>query len=214
MTPFHSLSVESHLLSVRQFSMVWVTGFTLLHFWAVLCYHAIFCRKFWEDIGIVAVDQNAGDTQNDQNKNETSRKWQGENGVLYRLVHTFASVVFHSEWDKVDRTVLLDDSTVLIVRQLLLTFLGPSSAYFAFLFVGRGLTRDLSGICCGQDLPQIHYSNAQKMMLYRFFTIGVIALQLIAMCRSKLRNWFEAVHNAARDDRYLVGVTLLEYVVQ
>lgn len=202
-TPYHSLSNGSQL------SMVWVTGLTLLHFWAAMCYFGIFCRKFWVDMGVLDVDRNAEQVQNAKNdgvKNASLHGWQGSNGVISRAVHIFSSVVFHSEWDKVDRTALLDESTVPLTRQLLLTLLGPTCTYFTFFSAIRVFSQYLD------LLPQVTYSNFYKMIVYDICTIAIISLQLIAKFQSKLHNWFVAVHNAARDDRYLIGVILLDYV--
>jgi len=207
-TPYHSLPNGSQLL------LVWVTGLTLLHFWAAMCYFGIFCRKFWVDIGVldiglIDVDRNVEEVQNAKNdgvESAPTHGWQGSEGVISRFARIFSSVIFHSEWDKVDRVALLDESTIPLTRQLLLTLLGPTVTYFTFFFAIRVFRQNR------QLLPKGTYSNFYKMIVYDIFTIVVVLLQLIAKFRSKLQNWFVAVHNAARDDRYLIGVILLDYV--
>jgi len=207
-----------HSLYVRDTFPVWITGFILLHFWAVLCYFGIFSRMFLAGNKMLGREQNGQNEEQaqngvyDANEMDSHNIWQGGNGIVSRVIHIFTSVIFYSEWDKVDRTVLLDESTVPLLCQLLLTLLGPSFLYFISLFPIHVLRKDLSGICCGHGTHEQHVSNLYNMMIYRIITTATIILQLVAAFQAELRSWFAAVHNAARDDRYLIGVTLLDYV--
>merc|ERR1712150_204676 len=134
---------------------------------------------------------------NDANETESHHLWGGGGGIVSRVIHIFTSVIFYSEWDKVDRTVLLDESTVPLLCQLLLTLLGPSFLYLLSLFPIHELRKDISGICCGHDTHELQVSNVYNMIIYRVITTATIILQLVAAFQAELRNWFTAVHNAA-----------------
>jgi hypothetical protein len=45
----------------------------------------------------------------------------------------------------------------------------------------------------------------------RIFSIVTISLQLVMTFREPLKRWFEKAHQAARDDRYLIGEILLNW---
>jgi len=49
------------------------------------------------------------------------------------------------------------------------------------------------------------------MILYRSFSLIIVSLQLCMCFQEPLKEWFEKAHNAARDERYLMGEILLNY---
>ncbi len=121
----------------------WSVGFVLLHLWGVLCYFSAFRRDVWARIGRFAfndVNNNNNDfgnraapAQQEQRRDREIGEeniWQGENGIVHRFVDTLWSVVVNQEWDKVNRAVLLGDSTLPISRKLLFLLAIPTVASF------------------------------------------------------------------------------------
>jgi hypothetical protein len=51
-----------------------------------------------------------------------------------------------------------------------------------------------------------------RMLLFRTCMAFHIIVQLCSSFRLALESWFHAAHKAARDDRYLVGEVLMDYV--
>ena len=54
--------------------------------------------------------------------------------------------------------------------------------------------------------------GAYRAFIFRSVSVAVTSFYLASALRSPLQRWFCAVHKAARDDRYLVGEILLNYV--
>lgn len=50
------------------------------------------------------------------------------------------------------------------------------------------------------------------MAAFRIMSGLVLVSRLSFACHTMLHHWFKAAHQAARDDRYLVGEVLMDYV--
>jgi E3 ubiquitin-protein ligase MARCH6 len=50
-----------------------------------------------------------------------------------------------------------------------------------------------------------------RVAMFRLCMLCHVLFQLASAFRSRIDRWFEAAHEAARDDRYLVGEVLLNY---
>jgi hypothetical protein len=50
-----------------------------------------------------------------------------------------------------------------------------------------------------------------KMVLFRICMAVHVLVQLGSSSRARLEIWFQAAHDAARDDRYLIGEILMNY---
>jgi len=51
-----------------------------------------------------------------------------------------------------------------------------------------------------------------RMIVFQFSAVCVVISQLANAFQSPLKHWFEAAHKAARDNRYLVGEALLDFL--
>merc|ERR1711862_623283 len=123
---------EAALFSLKSCVRAWLSGFLILHVWAVMCYFGAFSRNFWQGIFM-----NGNDNNNDEDEvivNEgTMQKWQGKDGRIYIFVDTLVNIFSKWEWEKVDSTLLLHNCMIPFVRELglffcisLLTLIAPS----------------------------------------------------------------------------------------
>merc|ERR1711862_954502 len=87
---------EAALFSLKSCVRAWLSGFLILHVWAVMCYFGAFSRNFWQGIFM-----NGNDNNNDEDEvivNEgTMQKWQGKDGLIYIFVDTLVNIF--SEWE-------------------------------------------------------------------------------------------------------------------
>eukprot|EP00538_Stauroneis_constricta_P007814 CAMPEP_0119568068 /NCGR_PEP_ID=MMETSP1352-20130426/37812_1 /TAXON_ID=265584 /ORGANISM="Stauroneis constricta, Strain CCMP1120" /LENGTH=69 /DNA_ID=CAMNT_0007617405 /DNA_START=84 /DNA_END=290 /DNA_ORIENTATION=- len=51
-----------------------------------------------------------------------------------------------------------------------------------------------------------------RMFIFRLSVVLLTASQLVITFQHVIHVWFEAAHSAARDDRYLIGEILMNYV--
>jgi E3 ubiquitin-protein ligase MARCH6 len=127
----------------------WISGITLLHIWAALCYLGVFKVDFWieiiDDIGadngreqldredellhVVNFDESK---DNGTRNTPKGRSWQGKNGKIGRFFKTIIAVLCYSEWDKVDRTVLLDECCLPLFDAISISLFAPLSLSLLF----------------------------------------------------------------------------------
>jgi len=185
----------------------WIVGFTLLHVWGILCYFGAFKRSFWIEIGLLRRGNNRGEVAGQNNaipprgeiengaKGEdaaSSSLWQGDKGIIFHFFNIISSVLFDMEWDKVDRTVLLDDCAMPVFWQLFITLTSSTCLYILSIVFSIGENRRI---------------------LYRLLFSIALSAQLAFSFQPQLRAWFNVAHKAARDDRYLIGEILLDYAL-
>lgn len=206
------------LLDRNELVLSWGAGMLLLNMWAAMCYIGAFHFDFWMKIcsflyvrGQEGVDRN--DNINNQSDNyiqEVNKiklvdrsKWQGQEGIISRFFSIISSVIFEAEWDIVDSVTLLDECAIPITFHLLCLFITPiflnTGIYYLVLFIWGG------------DFWENIIPCLYKMIIYRIFTVITISFQLATTFQQPLKYLFISAHNAARNDRYLIGEELLNY---
>lgn len=189
----------------------WGTGFVLLNFWAYMCVKSGFTLQFWANVGNVEFD-GAGDVgpQADANAKGGTVCWQGtDNGRIHRFFEVLSAVFLRGEWDQVDPDILIRDCInpiALKVSQVL---------YFPCMIVGiwvlclNGTELERVGVV----VPQMGlvFEGLFRMYVFRGLCVIAIAVQSALAFREELKAWFQVVHKAARDDRYLIGEVLLNH---
>jgi len=199
----------------------WGTGTLLLNLWAIMCYFQMFSVKFWTDMVMGDIPGNGNDNLNAvpvgerqegannpaQNVNRrgniaqgtdanevTGSTWQGKDGVIACTVESVKAFASGWEWDKVDKQSLLQDCAIPISKHLAISCAVPVAALAFSIPLLNTLGRQI-GV------------NA----IFRTFTIASIVVDSVNSSKGSLNCWFQAAHNIARDDRYLIGEILLNY---
>jgi len=188
----------------------WPVGFMLLNIWAALCYHGAFRAVFWVKIqklvfGTIAGgpplenDGNGGNNRQNQNVAAENAKdleialAQNDGGVA-RLVHVLNAAIYNHEWDKIDRSILLDGCLFPVTYHLASILLIPLGA-------------------CSLIEHIIHLPSEEILAinLHWCFAFITLIVKLSKQYQSSLKSWYAVCHKAARDHRYLVGQVLLDY---
>ena len=97
--------------------------------------------------------------------------WQGQDGLIGRLVDIMYSVLGKWEWDKVDRDVLLTQCLIPITQQLTILLLGPICAYLGWSTLLSALTRSRGGAGIICKLP-FQTTQARGLQCILLFSIG------------------------------------------
>lgn len=215
----------------------WLFGLCLLHLWASLCYVGAFRRQYWIENEIVE-NNDAGEINNDHDRqagarNEGQRNgearnqahtvemqhldddvdgqqtgvWQGNDGRVQQFSEVIFSVLARWEWDKVEHVPLLEEFAVPIVRQLSLSLMVPLLVSFA---VTSSVNIFLANSYHESNEP-FFFGGSFRLLVYRLVAVITMSLQIAGGFQKPLQRWFDAVHKAARDDRYLIGEILLNY---
>jgi len=207
----------------------WTTGSLLLHLWAVLCYIGLFTKEFWSGIGVALNGGEGGNNErplerNDGNGNQEAvnlvhetemkerRIWQGKDGRIAVFCDVLSRSLLYWEWDKVDRSALLQETTVPITCQLCLSLGLP---FLLFILIDVTIRTYFSTLTStGIVLPILGLVDYgyYRMIVFQFSAVCVVISQLANAFQSPLKHWFEAAHKAARDNRYLVGEALLDFL--
>jgi len=139
---------KEDLLSISSILVSWCLGFIVLHFWAFLCYVGVFESDFWMRNGFIGVivpiindngfqdEDNNDNDENDSYYNEENsegiverrdslQKWQGKDGIIFRVVQLLYSILYNQEWDKVDHVMLIEEFSLPVIRQLFVVFCLP-----------------------------------------------------------------------------------------
>ncbi len=200
-----SLDLFAGISSLTATSLLksWGSGSILLNVWAYLCIESVFTKKFWVNIGNAAFeadDEDAGLADPDADADRNSHvSWQGsKRGRIARFFHVLLGAILHGQWDLVDPDVLLVDCVFPLSRMVAVALCFPVVgcwSIFAFLHVTMS--------------PQVVYEVWQ--FLLQGLCIITIALQGCAIFADDILKWFQIAHDAARDDRYLIGEVLLNY---
>ena len=204
----------------------WGTGTLLLNLWALMCYFQMFTTKFWsrlitgndqgnannENQGVEAAGARQGGEANNPARNAVmpgnnaqgtgSNKpdqftWQGGDGAIARGVETIKSFAMGWEWDKVDRQALLDNCALPISRHLAISCAVPIAALAIFMPFLKNIGKQIG-----------------PTAIFRFFAVVTIMVDSVNSSKQSLQHWFQAAHKVARDDRYLIGEILMNYVPQ
>lgn len=198
---------EAALFSLKSCVRGWLSGFLILHVWAVMCYFGAFSRNFWQGIFM-----NGNDNNNDEDEvivNEgTMQKWQGKDGRIYIFIDTLVNIFSKWEWEKVDSTLLLQNCMIPFVRELGLFF-----CISLFTFIAHSLMFPFisSSSVIGRIAPSLIDIGQYRRIVFRICALFVITTRLCFVSHTMVQLWFKAAHKAARDDRYLIGEELMNY---
>lgn len=214
-------------LNLDGFLKPWVVGVILFHLWAALCYFGILKIDFWttligrgnaaQDVnGDIAVINNIRDpiqgAMPDMLGDSPIIQWQGTNGRLGHFAKAIIPVIANWEWDKVDHKVFLLDLFYPIMYRLLITLSVPCVVVISvnfFMHTIPEIDMEVTGIIVPRT--DIFHDGLFYMTIFRVSLLAVIVVQLVLSFKGPLNRWFQIVHKAARDDRYLIGETLMNY---
>jgi E3 ubiquitin-protein ligase MARCH6 len=217
---------EEKLFDWRSFFISWLMGTVVLNTWSFLLYFKCFTKQFWANIGngIIEppVDENGNanpqvrnrgleaNNRDDLNRNENVIVWQGKHGRVANFFRIWRVVLFNWEWDAVNRTALLEQFARPVTRQLASAFIGSSSLFQLLLYVVTAVFPVQGDEVVFPILGPVNQGSF-CMVAFRLCTLSHIIFQLASAFREIIDGWFEAAHEAARDDRYLTGEVLLNY---
>ncbi|KAL3931926.1 MAG: hypothetical protein SGBAC_011084 [Bacillariaceae sp.] len=209
--------MEGPLIDTKTAVMSWLLGFVALNIWAFESYNNFFTEDFWANFWNAIVepaDDNAAREARD-NVNagigaSGKGSWQGKNGRVAQFFNVWRSVVVDWEWEDVDRVVLLDDFSRPIARQVASALVGSTICWQIVVQIAPSILQVGNG---GFLLPlfgQVEY-GIFRMVIFRLCAVGHVGVQLCTAHRRRIEQWFGVAHDAARDDRYLVGEILMDY---
>lgn len=223
------------LVEWKTLATSWIMGIVVLNTWAFLLYFEFFTRQFWANVGNGILEPpideignnnnnvNLGDNNGmvqDQgavdpyNANEAGNlnpvAWQGKQGRVANFFQIWKPMIADWEWDLVDRTTLLDEFTRPITKQLASALLGSILSFqFVHYVVMTVFTVQTDGIVF--PLLGLVEKGVVNRALFRCCTMLHVLVQIASSFRDSIDGWFEVAHEAARDDRYLIGELLIDY---
>lgn len=172
--------------SLDCFLSPWLTGTLLLYIWSFLCIRGVLTRRFR-----VLVFEGRDLQDNDNLPPQDT--WQGEHGHMALFWNIWNSVWTNWEWDKVDRTVLLDNVAIPVARQLLYV---TTTALCSLALSSWRLS----------NIPVVGQASAVRIII-----ILSSSIRIGRLWRDDLARWFEVAHKTARDDLYLIGEVLMNH---
>jgi len=200
---------EERFVDSGSLLLSWTVGSVLLNTWAALCCFSVFTVEFWVDIGNgmldappqnqePAAEQQANQEVQDQvGEENVAQRWQGKDGRAARFFNICKSLLFKWEWEVVDHVVMIEECALPVSGKLATLLISPSILTGVWVVIANFL--GISG------------SFQYRILVFRVFTVVTLAVQMSIAFRAQIRAWFGAVHNAARDDRFLIGEILLNY---
>jgi len=219
-------ALNDPVYSVFDLLRVWLSGSFILCVWGGGCYNGVFSKDFWRNIGILGngnrdnngrmninndLNREVGlqDALHDSEDEPTlpihfeDKSWNGEKGRVAQLINSLQYILLDLEWDKVDEFILLKESSYPLTKQLMQILVESFLLFLVITFSSSSLGLDY--------LIDSNKLGLFKITLFRLCAIVVICRQFMRVFGGSLQGWFEAAHNAARDDRYLIGRTLLQF---
>lgn len=193
--------------------LLWISGSAILNTWSFLLYFECFTKQFWANVGngiLEPPDDARHADDRDNFRNWDGKSWQGRHGRVAQFYGIWLRVFQNWEWDTIDKTLLLEDFARPVARELASALIGSSLSFQILLYLvsmafpvwGKEITFPLFG-----SIGQFGF----RLSAYRFCVVAHVLFQLASSFRCSIDGWFEAAHEAARDDRYLVGEMLLNY---
>lgn len=223
-------SGQEPLIDWKFLAVSWLMGIVMLNTWSFLLYFEFFTRRFWKNVGngileppvednaLLNVQGNndgrnvgaAAAADNNQAEHREMESWHGKHGRVARYFHTWQAVLDGWQWDIVDKTVLLDDFTRPVAKQLASALLG---SFLSFQVLHILLISVFSTQEDGINMPLLGVigTGTVNQFVLRFCMTVHIAVQIIANSQESILCAFEIAHEAARDDRYLVGELLMNF---
>ncbi|KAG7357135.1 ring-variant domain containing protein [Nitzschia inconspicua] len=215
---------ELNLFAWKSIIISWLLGTVVLTAWSFLLYLRCFSKQFWANIGNVILeppmDENGNIIRLDRNVeggddimgigNDTP--WQGGRGRAAKFYEIWFKVFRNWEWDAVDRMPLLDEFARPVTRNLASALVGSSLSFYilVYLFEAAFPIQDNAIIF---PIIGLVGKGTFRMFSFRLCMVIHVLFQLASSFRGSVNSWFEAAHEAARDDRYLIGEVLLNYEV-
>jgi E3 ubiquitin-protein ligase MARCH6 len=198
---------EAPLMTSSSFLMNLSSGALLLNVWAGLCIKSAFTKQFWVNIGMLAME-GEGDNADIPNADPPIDRgglspWQGsQRGRVALFFDVMKDALLRWEWDRVDPDLLLSQVVHPIAKAILTVLAFPCFAV-AVLAVGLKYL----------ELPEdsLVSDGVLRLLVFRVLGVVTIGMQCFFVFNEELKEWFKIVHEAARDDRYLVGELLLDY---
>ena len=102
--------------------------------------------------------------------------WQGQDGLIGRLVDIMYAVLGKWEWDKVDRDILLTQCLIPITQQLTILLLGPICAYLGWSTLLSALTRGRGSAGIIRKLL-LQTTQARGLQCILLFSIGATCIR-------------------------------------
>lgn len=197
----------------------WIPGAILFYGWFAMAYIGAFSRTFWTGLarGAAAAaapnieNADAQEAEEVQIEDKPEDSWQGKEGKIGQFLDVITQVMSQWEWDKVDPQVLLKETLYPVFLNVLMSNVIPVILLCIFIVVQKilfGSTPD-----GGLYIPilGIVSDEAFRMWIFRFWSVVIISAQLGLLYKAPLEKWYKAAHDAARDQRYLIGEVLLDY---
>jgi len=211
---------EENFLDWKTCAISWFMGTVFLNTWSFLLYFKLFTRQFWSNVGngILEPPLNEDGNPNPNARNngredgniEIGLGWQGKHGRVARFFKIWKSVLLNWDWDSVDRTILIDEFTRPTTKEIASTLVGSLLSYQLTEYAFVALFKLKQGGFVFPILGFVELGVFRKF-LFRFCMAVHILFQIGSRSRSSIDHWFEAAHEAARDDRYLIGELLMNY---
>jgi hypothetical protein len=147
---------EESLVDVGAFLLCWLLGMVVLNTWAFLAFFSVFTKSFWTNIGNGILEPPvdeigpADPPRNDGNGRNRDgdifeeagevvgapyRGWQGKGGRVARFFNIWRAVFLEWEWERVDKTSLLEEFARPAARQIASALVGSSLSFQFSLFM-------------------------------------------------------------------------------
>jgi E3 ubiquitin-protein ligase MARCH6 len=161
------------------------------------------------------------------------RPWQGKRGRVDSFFNVWLTILTSWDWTTVDETSLLEEFARPITKQVASALVGSSLSYQFALFAVPIFAKFVEGGVSGKfllakdNVPILLLTQNLRIFAVPFFGVverGLLKMVLFRICmavhvlvqlgsasRGRLEIWFQAAHDAARDDRYLIGEILMNY---
>ena len=211
---------QEAFLDWKTCAVSWLMGTVALNTWSFLLYFKFFTRQFWSNVGNGILEPplnedgnpnpNARNNDREDANAEIGLTWQGKQGRVARFFRVWRSVLFDWEWSTVDRTILVDEFARPATKEIASTLVGSSLSYQLAGYAFIAIFKVKQG---GFVFPLLGFVELGifRKYLFRFCMSVHLLFQIGSRSRSSIDRWFEAAHEAARDDRYLIGELLMNY---
>ncbi len=206
--------------SGKDFVISWLMGIVVLNTWSFLLYFKFFTRQFWSNVGNGILEPplnedgnpnpNARNNDREDPNADIGLTWQGKQGRVARFFRAWRSVLLDWDWSAVDSTILLDEFARPTTKEIASTLVG---SWLSYQVAGQAFLAIFKVKQGGFLFPLIGLVELGvfRIFLFRFCMTVHILFQIGSRSRSSIDGWFEAAHEAARDDRYLIGELLMNY---
>ncbi|KAL7566537.1 hypothetical protein ACA910_000607 [Epithemia clementina (nom. ined.)] len=163
----------------------WAFGTVLLSGLSAGCVAGLLTRDFW--MGVFVNEPNRAEGPRDPSA------WQGAHGRIARFWDVWKEVIQGWEWDQADLVVLFNNCIFPILRLLFVILFVPLSVWVAPV---------------GWLVTEHSYPLS---LLVKTSAAAMFGIHICMSCEREILNWFNSVHQTARDDRYLIGQLLMNH---